>query len=338
MNVRILSAADVVKALPMNEAIAGMKSAFAQLSTGKAIVPLRSRVDVGGQESVGGPDGPEGVTLVMPAYLTESKDLAVKVVSVFPQNVGRDEPTIYAMVLVLDATTGRPLALLEGGMLTAIRTGAGAGAATDLLARPDAEVAAILGSGVQARTQLEAVCTVRPVRRVRVYSPTPGRAAAFAREMAGKGVIPDDIEVVDDPDAAVRGADIVCAATTSTTPVFSGRFLQPGAHVNGVGSFRPAMQEVDVETIQRALVVVDSRAAALAEAGDLIIPLERGLIQEDHIVAELGEIVAGVKPGRTSPEQITFFKSVGVAVQDAISGRIALENAVSYDLGTAVAL
>ena len=332
LEIRVLSAADVVQALPMSEAIAGMKSAFAQLSTGKAIVPLRGRVDVGG------PGGAQGVTLVMPAYLAESKDLAVKVVSVFPQNVSRAEPTIYAMVLVLDAMTGRPLALMEGGTLTAIRTGAGAGAATDLLARPDAEVATILGSGVQARTQLEAVCTVRPVRRVSVYSPTPGRAAAFAREMAGKGPIPDDIQVVGDPDAAVRGADIICAATTSTTPVFRGRFLRPGAHVNGVGSFTPAMQEVDVETIQRALVVVDSRAAALAEAGDLIIPLERGLIQEDHIVAELGEIVAGVKPGRTRPEQITFFKSVGVAVQDAICGRIALENAISRDLGTAVAL
>ena len=328
MQVRILSAADVVKALPMGEAIAGMKSAFAQLSTGKAVVPLRGRVDVGGQ----------GTTLVMPAYLAESNALAVKVASVFPQNVRQDEPTIYAMVLVLDAVTGRPLALIEGGTLTAIRTGAGAGAATDLLALPDAEVAAILGSGVQARTQLEAVCTVRPVRHVRVYSPTPGRAAAFAREMAGKGPIPDDIQVVDDPDAAVGGADIVCAATTSATPVFSGRSLKPGAHVNGVGSFTPGMQEVDVETIQRSLVVVDSHPAALAEAGDLIIPLERGLIQADHIVAELGEIIAGVKPGRTGPEQITFFKSVGVAVQDAIAGRIALKNAISHNLGTVVTL
>lgn len=336
MEVRILSAADVVKALPMSEAISGMKSAFAQLSTGKAVVPLRGRVDVGGPERVGDSATPQGTTLVMPAYLAESDDLAVKIVSVFPDNVRQDEPTIYAMVLALDAETGRPLALMEGGTLTAIRTGAGAGAATDLLARSDASIVAILGSGVQARTQLEAVCTVRQVSKVRVYSPTRDHALTFAREMAGKGPVPDDVQVVDDPDAAVRDADIVCAATTSATPVFSGRVLKPGAHVNGVGSFTPAMQEVDVETIRRSLVVVDSRSAALAEAGDLIIPLEQGLIEEDHVYAELGEIVAGLKPGRSAPEQITFFKSVGVAVQDAISSRIALQNAVANRLGTVV--
>ena len=172
MKMRILSAQDVRRALPMVEAIEGMKQAFAQVSTRQAEVPLRGRVDVAPQS---------GTTLVMPAFLAQSGDLAVKVVSVFPHNKQRGEPTIYAAVLVLDAATGRPLALLEGGTLTAIRTGAGAGAATDLLARPDASVVAILGSGVQARTQLEAVCTVRQIREVRVYSPTHEHAVIFAR-------------------------------------------------------------------------------------------------------------------------------------------------------------
>ena len=329
MKMRILSAADVRRALPMAEAIAGMKQAFAQLSTGQAVVPLRGRVDVAPQQ---------GTTLVMPAFLAQSGDLAVKVVSVFPQNSDRGEPTIYAAVLVLDAETGRPLALMEGGMLTAIRTGAGAGAATDLLARSDASVVAILGSGVQARTQLEAVCTVRSVREVRVYSPTHEHAVLFAREMRSYGPIPETIRIMTNPETAVRGADIICAATTSSRPVFSNQDVAPGAHINGVGSYTPTMQEIDAATVQRSLVVVDSREAAWEEAGDLIVPLQTGLIAEAHIHAELGEIAAGRKPGRASPQQITVFKSVGVAVQDAISGRIALENAVAQGLGTEVNL
>jgi ornithine cyclodeaminase len=329
MKIRILSAQDVRQALPMAEAITGMKQAFAQLSTGQAVVPLRGRVDVAPQQ---------GTTLVMPAYLAQSGDLAVKVVSVFPQNSERHEPIIYAAVLVLDAETGRPLALMEGGALTAIRTGAGSGAATDLLARPDASVVAILGSGVQARTQLEAVCTVRKIREVRVYSPTHEHAVAFAREMRGHGPIPGLIRIMSNVETAVRGADIICAATSSSKPVCKSQDISPGTHINGVGSYTPAMQEIDAETVKRALVVVDSREAAWEEAGDLIVPLQAGLITEAHIHAELGEIAAGLKPGRTSPEQITFFKSVGVAVQDTISGRIALENAVEHDLGTEVNL
>lgn len=313
----------------MAEAIAGMKTAFAQLSAGRADVPLRSRIEV--------PDR-QGVSLFMPAYLPQSGDLAVKVASVFPKNANKNEPVIYATVLVLDTDTGRPLAFMEGSSLTAIRTGAGSGAATDLLARAEAEIAAIIGSGVQARTQLEAVCTVRPIRQVRVYSPTPGHASRFAQEMAGRGSIPDTIEAVADADTAVRDADVVCAATTSSTPVFSGKALKPGAHVNGVGSFTPQMQEVDVETIRRALVVVDSRAAVLAEAGDLLVPLQNGEIEESHIHAELGEIVNGTRPGRTDPQQVTYFKSVGVAVQDASAARIALDGAIDADLGTLVTL
>ena len=332
MEVRLLSADDVRRALPMAEAIAGMKAAYAQLSAGQADMPLRSRVTVASQ----------GTTLVMPAYLAGSDDLAVKIVSVFPGNSQRQEPVIYALVLALDAATGRPLALLEGGTLTAIRTGAGAGAATDVLARPDAAVVAIIGSGVQARTQLEAVCTVRPIQGVRVYSPTRAHAEAFAADMAGhgagRGPIPAAIEVIADADAAVRAADIICAATTSAVPVFSGAALKPGAHVNAIGSYTLAMQEVDAETIRRALVVVDSRAAALAEAGDLIIPLQAGVIHEGHIHAELGEILNGRKPGRTDPDQITYFKSVGVAAQDAVAARLALRQAIAQDLGTAVTL
>ena len=222
----------------MADAIAGMKTAYAQLSTQQAVVPLRAHVDVAAHQ---------GTSLIMPAYLKESDDLAVKIVSVFPNNPQRNEPTIYASVMVLDAETGRPLAMMEGGTLTAIRTGAGSGAATDLLARPDASVVAILGSGVQARTQLEAVCTVRDIREVRIYSPTNENAVLFAREVKGKGRIPQLVRIMRDADTAVKGADIICAATTSTTPVLNGKLLEPGVHINGVGSFQPSMQEFDEE-------------------------------------------------------------------------------------------
>ena len=334
MKLRLLSTAAVQKALPMAQAIAGMKEAFAQLSLGQAEVPLRGRVDVRGFSS----NLSRGTTLVMPAHLQRSQALAVKIVSVFQGNPALNLPLIHGLVLVLKAETGEPLALLEGGSLTAIRTGAGSGAATDLLARPDAATVAIIGSGVQARTQLEAVCTVRTITEVRVYSPDRDHAAAFAAEMAGVGPIPQQVVVADSAATAVTNADIICAATTSASPVFPGSQLKPGAHVNGVGSYTPTMQEVDADTIRRARVVVDSRSAVLAEAGDLIIPIQQGLIDESHIHAEVGEVVMGLKNGRSHPDQITYFKSVGVAVQDAIAGQIAYANAQAHDLGTVVEL
>ncbi|MCI0395031.1 MAG: ornithine cyclodeaminase family protein [Chloroflexi bacterium] len=329
MELRILSAADVVRALPMAEAIAGMKLAFTQLSTGRATAPARSYIDVSAHR---------GISLVMPAYLAETGDLAVKIVSVFPENVKQHRPAIHGVVLILDPETGRPLALMDGGAVTAIRTGAASGAATDLLARADASVVAIFGSGVQARTQLEAVCTVRPIRSVRVYSPNREHAEAFAREMASYGPIPEDVTVASAPQAAVVEADIVCTATSAGTPVFDGRDLKPGAHVNAVGTFQTNKREVDTETVRRALVVVDSREAMWAEAGDLVIPIQAGDLTEAHVYAELGEIAGGQKAGRTSPEQVTFFKSVGIAVQDAVAGRIALQNAIARNLGTLVEL
>lgn len=331
MQIRFLSAQEVRQALPMAEAIAGMQAAYAGLSTGRAVMPPRVHVGVAARA---------GTMLVMPAYLPDetAPALAVKVVSVFPHNAARGEPVIYGLVLALDAASGRPLAIMEGGALTAIRTGAASGAATALLARPDAATAAIIGSGVQARTQLEAVCTVRPIRTVRVYSLDRDQAQRFAAAMAGQGPIPADVRVMETPEEAVRDADVICTATTSATPVFDGRALAPGAHVNAVGAYLPGMQEVDVTTLRRALVVVDSRAAVLAEAGDLIIPIQAGEFTADQIHAELGEIVAGRKPGRASPQQITFFKSVGLAVQDAAAARIVLHNAQAAGLGAEIAL
>lgn len=329
MPIRILNAEQVRQALPMADAVEAMKRAYAQLSGGQAHLPLRSRIGV---------EGADGVSLFMPAYLPEDDGLAVKIVSVFPRNPEMDLPTIYALVIALDPASGRPLAILEGASLTAIRTGAGSGAATDILARESAHSAAIIGSGVQARTQLEAICCVRQIDRVSVYSPNREHAEAFASDMAGVGNIPASITVAPSADEAVSQADIVCTATTATSPVFDGRKLRPGCHVNAVGSFTPDMVELDLETLKRAIVIVDSRQAALEEAGELIRPIRAGQYSESDIQAELGDILLGKLEGRTDGEQITLFKSVGVAVQDAAAAAVALKNAAAQDLGEEVDL
>jgi len=189
---------------------------------------------------------------------------------------------------------------------------------------------------VQARTQLEAICTVRPIRTVWIYDRIPERIETFMRELGGQGPIPEDLRVAASPLQAVTDADVICTATTSSTPVFDDADLKSGVHINGIGSYTPAMAEVPAATVKRALVVVDSRAAALAEAGDLIQPIQTGLISEAHIHAELGELVLGRKPGRARAEEITFFKSVGVAVQDAVAAQLAVEHAQRLGIGLQV--
>jgi ornithine cyclodeaminase len=262
--------------------------------------------------------------------------MAVKAVSVFSRNAERGLPTIHAVVLVFDPQTGMPTAILEGASLTAIRTGAGSGAATDVLARPDSRVAAIFGAGTQARTQLEAICTVRPIKMAWIFDPNREQAESLIEDMAGEGPVPSDLRVAEDPAQATSGADIICTATTSHSPVFSHAHLKPGVHINGIGSYTPEMQEIPAETVLRAQVVVDSREAVLAESGDIIQLIEADQISPDHIHAELGEILDGRASGRTSTGQITFFKSVGVAVQDAAAAQLALHNATKLGLGTLV--
>lgn len=327
----ILTAAEVQKALPMKDAIEAMKLAYASLSDGRAEVPLRTRLSVPPQDAV---------SLFMPAYVqTESDDaLAVKVVSLFPKNPERERSLafIQAAVLVLDAETGRTMALLEGSSLTAIRTGAASGAAIDVLGRPDSKVVTVFGAGAQGRTQLEAACSVRKIEKAWVFDTSIERAQAFVKEMAGNGPIPKELRVASSSEQAVSEADIICTATTSTVPVFADADLKPGTHISAVGSYTPEMQEVPAETVARALVVVDSRSATLAETGDLLQPMQAGLFGEEHISAELGEILLGRKPGRKSPDQITYFKSVGVAVQDAMAAQLALQNARSQRLGVEV--
>ncbi len=322
----ILNATEVRKALPMAETITAMKSAYLALSTGQAEMPLRARLPIPPQDAV---------SLFMPAFVNnkEGHALAVKIVSVFPNNPEKGLPLIHASVVVMDTETGKTLAVLEGGALTAIRTGAGAGAATDILARKDSKTVAIFGAGVQARTQLEAACTIRNINKVWVYDPNEKNAAKFAKEMAGMGPNPKNIVVAGSPREALADADIISAATTSLTPVFDAADLKPGVHINGVGSYTPEMQEIPAEAIKNSKVIVDSRSDSLAETGDLIQAIQKGIITKEHIHAEIGEILAGKKPGRDNEMEMTYFKSVGVAVQDAMAGQLALENAIKLGLG-----
>jgi ornithine cyclodeaminase/alanine dehydrogenase-like protein (mu-crystallin family) len=322
----LLTADDVRKALPMNEAIEAMKTAYVSLSNGTAIVPLRTRLSIPNSDAL---------NLFMPAFVPsqEGGALAVKVVSLFPTNPARGLAYIQAAVLVLDSETGRAIALLEGSSLTAIRTGAAGGAAIDLLARQDSKVAAIFGAGAQARTQLEAACTARQIDTVFIYARNPEKAHDFAKEMKSKGLVAQDIRVAQSPKEAIERADIICTATTSSTPVFDDMDVRAGTHISAVGSYTPEMQEVPAETLQRAKIFVDSRSASLEEAGDLIQPIQAGLFDETHICGELGEVVLGQIPGRQTAEEITYFKSVGIAVQDAIAAQVALTNARRMDIG-----
>lgn len=289
----------------MSEAMAAVEEAFRQYALGNVVMPLRTTIRVHG-----------GVNLGMPAYIGGDLDaLGLKVVSVYPKNPSEyGLPTVIATVLLNDPRTGALLAVMDGTWLTAMRTGASGGVAAKYLARPEAEVAAVFGAGVQAQTQLMAACEARRLRRAYVYDIGEGRAAAFAQRMGPKLGL--EVEPADDAEAAVAAADILIAATNAQTPVFRGEWVRPGTHINGIGSHSPAARELDTETVRRSLFVADQREACLAEAGDLIIPIQEGAITAEHIHAELGQVVAGQLPGRTSPEQITLFKSVGLAIQD----------------------
>lgn len=312
----------------MKEAIESMKSAFKELSENRAVVPLRTHVTMNGPQP--------GNVLVMPAYSPETARFGLKVITLFDNNPAINLPFIQAMVMLFDATTGSPLAIMEGTALTAIRSGAASGAATDLLARQDSRQVAIFGAGIQARTQLEAMCAVRPIREARVFDQNPDRAAAFARETALKLGI--SVTVAATSAQALNGADIICTATTSGTPVFAHNEVAVGTHINAIGSYKPHMREIPAETVAWAYVVVDQLDAAWEEAGDLILPLQSGMIGTDHVRAELGEIVAGTKPGRPDSDSVTFFKSVGIAIQDLAAASRVLANAERLGLGTEVSL
>ena len=321
----ILNRSELKSVASMTDAIGLMKQAFQELSAGKAVSPLRTPIDVG--EDL-------GVSLFMPAFVPGSAALGMKLVSVFPQNPSMGLPTIHAVVCLVSADTGQPLALIEGGYLTALRTGAVSGAATDLLARPESSTLVVIGSGAQGMTQAAAVCAVRPIDRLIVVGRDQERLNRFKAVLGQEHpLLEAAIETSTNAGEAVPLADIICTATTSKTPVFDDRDLKPGVHINAVGSFTPAMQEIPSATIARSRVIVDLFSHAYAEAGDLINPVVEGLVTPDHYHDELGMLASGTVEGRTDPAQITFFKSVGNAVQDVVVAKLAFERATALGIG-----
>ncbi|MBC8162168.1 MAG: ornithine cyclodeaminase [Roseiflexaceae bacterium] len=326
----ILSQTELRQLVPIGLAIDAVAAAFAQLSSGQATVPLRQHLVI---------PPADGLALIMPAYLGGSAALGVKLLTLFPQNAVGPLPVIQAMVALFDPADGQPLALLDGTYLTALRTGAASGVATRHLARADARVLVIFGAGATALHQILAVCAVRPIERVLIVNRSAGRAAALADQLRAVGApVPADVQLVPEARVALAEADVVCLATASPTPLFDDADLRPGTHINGIGSYAPHMQELPGATVARALVVVDQRAAAWAEAGDLVIPRQQGLIEEQHIAAELGELVAGQAAGRSSATQVTFFKSVGNAAQDVAVAQLAYALALKTGAGVHVSL
>jgi ornithine cyclodeaminase/alanine dehydrogenase-like protein (mu-crystallin family) len=297
--------ADAIRAAaPMPELLDAIEAAYRDVAAGRDRSPVRTRVAL-----------PDGDLLLMPGVREGDAGTSVKLVTVKPGNARRGLPTIHAVVVWLDGSSGEPRAVLDGGTVTAMRTGAASGVATRLLARPDAEVLALVGAGAQAAWQVRAVLATRPVRELRVYAPSSSSRTAFAvsmREELGSGV---RVVVAESAEAAVRGAQVICCVTTATRPVFEAAWVDAGAHVNGIGAYRLDMVELPPQLFGRsAMVAVDARAAALEEAGDLVAALNAGLLRPDGFV-ELGSVEADWAQ-RRDPEAITVFKSVGLAIQD----------------------
>jgi alanine dehydrogenase len=322
----VLTQKDVRSLLSMKDTMKAVEDAFRELAQGTADMPLRLVIR---------PKKYGGSINYMPAYLGDMDALAIKVVSVYADNPKKHNlPTILGTILVHDPGTGALEGVMDGTWLTAMRTGAVGGVAAKYLAREDARTVGIFGTGVQARTQLMAVNEVRRLKEVKAYDIIPQSARKFCEEMTQELGIP---VVQNDPEDLVTGSDIVITASTSKVPVFKGNLLRDGTHVNGIGSHHgPGIKELDEETIRRAKVVVDQREACLKEAGDIIDPITAGIISAEHIYAELGELVTGKKKGRTQDSEITVFKSVGLAVQDAATAARVLALAREKGIGKTI--
>jgi len=321
-----LGAQDIERLLPMGACIEVMARALADLERGELKQPLRSFFM---------PPDAKGGMAWMPAHRAGPRAVfGMKVLCVMPGNPARGLDSHQGQVLLADGETGQLRAVLDASAVTAIRTAAVSALATRLLARTNARVLAIVGTGVQARKHLESIPLVRPISHVRVAGRTPGHASTFAKEAAAHAAFP--IEAAESVQAAVRDADIVVTATSSPTPVLAREWLAEGCHVNAIGASRPTHQELDVETIAGALLFTDRRESLEHEAGEYRLALEKGLIADSHVRGELGELLTGKRPGRTSDDQLTLFRSLGLAVEDLTAAEYVLERAKERGLGVTV--
>jgi alanine dehydrogenase len=327
VEVLVVSQDDVPDLLPMDECIDAMGQVLSALTRGDAVMPLRSVLSL--------PDD-RGALVTMPTLLPQAGAMGLKVITAFPGNQDTEFDSHQGAVMLFEAEHGRPLVIADATAITAIRTAAVSGLATRLLARENAADLAIIGSGTQASTHLEAMRTVRDIGRVRVWSRNAERVRAFAsRETERHGL---EVQPVGSAHEAVDGADVICTCTSASEPVVLGSWVSPGTHINAVGSSIPTARELDSDLVARSRFYVDRRESAENEAGDYLIPKGQGAIRDDHIVAELGEVVLGTATARSSPEEITVFKSLGLAVEDLASVQLIHGKAVAGGRGTWVEL
>jgi ornithine cyclodeaminase/alanine dehydrogenase-like protein (mu-crystallin family) len=318
----LLTERDVRAVLPMPDLIEAMRGALAEYSANRVVQPIRTVLEVGS----GG-----GLFAVMPAVLNDPPVMGAKLVTVFNENHHRGLPSHLAMIVVLDHATGELVALMDGRYITEARTAAVSAVSVQLLARPNASSLALIGSGVQARSHLEAIRHVRALSEVRVWSPTARHREAFAADMSAATGIP--VRASASASEAARGADIVVLATASVAPVVEDAAISGGAHICGVGACRPDQREMPTAVVARSRIFVDSRAGALKEAGDILLPIRERAIDETHIAGELGELALGRVAGRQNDSDLTIFKSLGMAVEDVVTARLVVERAKAAGLG-----
>jgi alanine dehydrogenase len=306
----------------MTEVIEAVEKGFREYKTGHCIVPVRMPVRI---------EKAEGVFLFMPAYLERENSFGTKIISVFPMNLSLGRSTLQAVYLLNDPTTGEFLTLMDGVLITAMRTGATSAVATKYLARENSETLGIIGAGAQAPFQAEAICQVRPIQRILVYDRELERTQNFSKMVFEDLQIP--VKVMTTSREVVMESDILVTVTTSAVPVFKGRDLKTGTHINAVGAYTPEMRELDEVTVKRSKIVVDTYEGCMAEAGDLLIPMRDGKLFKEGIYADLGEIVLGQKPGRIRDDEITLFESVGFALEDLVTARLAYRKAKEKGIG-----
>jgi len=322
----ILTCQDVMQVLNMKDCINVVEEAFLESNQGTAVLPLRTAITP-----------PDGLSLYMPAYLKKMGAMACKVVTIYKNNPQKHNlPVTIGKVLLQNPESGEVICIMDGGYLTAVRTGAASGVATKYLARSDKnQVTGIFGAGVQAQMQLIAICEVRNITKAIVYDISNETVSKFIDELSKKL----NIEIIRAKNAdEVLQADIICTATSAPTPIFDGSKVKLGTHINGIGSHTPNARELDTTIVIRSKFIGDSNEACLKEAGDFIIPLQNGDIDESHFYADLGEIVAGGKPGREDIDEITIFKSNGLAIQDAATAKLVYDKAIEAGIGLSIEL
>jgi alanine dehydrogenase len=323
MKTLIVRQSEVARLLPMRECIDAMADALKAVGRGEVVLPLRQVVPLPHKL---------GAVASMPAYSESPRGIGVKVIAVFPANRGTPYDSHQGVVLLFEGKHGQLQAIVDASEVTAIRTAAVSGLATQLLAREEAGDLAILGAGVQATTHLEAMLAVRKIRRVRVWSPTPENRDRFATRQGKRLGIP--VESVASAQSAVADADLICTTTSAREPFLQGKWITPGAHINAVGSSIKTHRELHTDAVQRSRLFVDRRESALNEAGDFLLAKAEGAIDEDHIVGEIGDILLGKLDGRESAEEITLFKSLGIAIEDLAAVQMVFEHAQVQGLGT----